>query len=307
MKNALIALIVIAILGVGGYYTYMKQKEITAERKARESAMMEDKMKEDAMKESEGEAMMEDKTKTVLGQSAGGHDIVAYHYGEGEKEVLFVGGIHGGYEWNTALVTYNIMDYLAQNPSAVPTGVKATVIPVLNPDGLNKVVGTTTKFAASAVSSSEATQISGRPNGNGVDLNRNFDCDWKAEGTWRSTKVSGGTAAFSEPESKAVKAYIEANNPAAVIVYFSAAGGVYSSNCHDGVSAETSALTKAYATASGYSAHEEFDFYSITGDITNWLAKINVPAISVLLTNHTDVEWTKNQKGVEAMLKHYTQ
>ncbi len=51
-----------------------------------------------------------DKTKTVIGQSAGGKDITAYHYGEGAEEILFIGGIHGGYEWNTALVAYETMD-----------------------------------------------------------------------------------------------------------------------------------------------------------------------------------------------------
>jgi hypothetical protein len=38
----------------------------------------------------------------------------------------------------------------------------------------------------------------------------------------------------------------------------------------------------------------------------NWLAKINIPATSVLLTNHTDTEWVKNQAGVLALLKLYS-
>ena len=198
------------------------------------------------------------------------------------------------------------MEYLTAQPAAVPEGVKVTVIPVMNPDGLVKVVGTTSAFAAADVPSSQDTQVSGRVNGNGVDLNRNFDCDWQASGTWRNAKVSGGTAPFSEPESAAVKAYIESARPDAVIVWFSAAGGVYSSSCGEKVSPAISALTKAYATASGYAAHENFDAYSVTGDITNWLAKNDIPAISVLLTTHTDVEWIKNQKGIKAVLEHVT-
>ena len=70
---------------------------------------------------------------------------------------------------------------------------------------------------------------------------------------------------------------------------------------------ETGALTKIYAKASGYPAYENFDFYALTGDMTNWLAKNNIPAISVLLTNHTDVEWEKNQAGIVALLKHYAE
>jgi hypothetical protein len=116
--------------------------------------------------------------------------------------------------------------------------------------------------------------------------------------------VSGGTTTFSEPESKAVKAYLEKTTLEAVVVWFSAADGVYSSSCGGKPSAATSALNKAYATASGYASHEGFDAYSVTGDITNWLAKNDVPAISVLLTTHTDIEWIKNQKGIKAVLDH---
>jgi hypothetical protein len=47
----------------------------------------------------------------VIGKSAQGRNITAYHYGTGSDEILFIGGIHGGYEWNTALVAYQAMDY----------------------------------------------------------------------------------------------------------------------------------------------------------------------------------------------------
>lgn len=249
-----------------------------------------------------------DKTKTVLGKSVDGNDIMAYHFGEGAKEVLFVGGMHGGYSWNTALVAFNLVDFLKDNPTAVPTDVKVTVIPLLNPDGFNKVIGTTTgEFNTSTVTKDSTKLTSGRFNGANVDLNRNFDCDWQAVGTWNKTPVSGGSAAFSEPESRAIKSYVESSKPKAVVVWYSAAGGVFASNCHEGVSGETDALTKKFATASGYPAHSSFDFYATTGDMTNWLAKIGIPAISVLLSNHTDAEWSKNLEGIKAVLKYYAE
>jgi len=246
------------------------------------------------------------KAETVIGQSILGNNINAYHYGNGDKEILFVGGLHGGYEWNTVLVAYQLMDYLKANPDAIPTSVKVTVIPVVNVDGLNKVVGTTGRFTASDVPKSESATVAGRFNTNSVDLNRNFDCDWQASAVWQNKTVSGGDAAFSEPESKAVKNYIEANKIKAAIVWYSAAGGVYSSNCHGSILTETTALTNAYAKASGYPAYQEFDIYATTGDMVNWLAKKSIPAISVLLTNHTDVEWTKNLAGIQAVLKYYS-
>lgn len=247
-----------------------------------------------------------DTTKTVTGTSVKGNAITAYHFGEGQDEILFIGGIHGGYEWNTVLVAYQLMDYLTANPNVIPKNVKVTVIPVLNPDGLNTVVGTTGRFSQADVSSSDKIVTSGRFNANTVDLNRNFDCDWKSTGVWQTKTVSGGNTAFSEPESQAIKSYIDTKKPTAVVVWYSAAGGVFASSCHNGVSSETSAITKKFATASGYPAYESFDFYATTGDMVNWLAKSNIPAISVILTNHTDTEWTKNKAGIDALLKYYT-
>ncbi len=244
--------------------------------------------------------------QTVLGKSVEGRDIMAYHFGTGDDELLFIGGIHAGYSWNTVLLAQELVEYLETNEASLPANIKVTVIPVMNPDGLNKVVGTSSpNFSPSSVPSSQATQISGRFNANNVDLNRNFDCDWKPESTWQSRKVSGGSAAFSEPESQAIKNYVESKNLKAIVVWYSAAGGVYASSCHNEDMKMTTDLTSLYAKASGYSGYSKFNFYEITGDMVNWFAKKNIPAISVLLTNHKDVEWTKNKAGIEKMIEFY--
>ncbi|HVV14927.1 MAG TPA: M14 family metallopeptidase [Candidatus Paceibacterota bacterium] len=301
MKKSLIAVIVIIlviILGAGVYF-WMQQSSNTANVTPPDTTGTTPDTTQ-ATTTAEGASV-------VIGKSAGGNDITAYNYGTGDTRILFVGGIHGGYEWNTSLVAYQLMDYLEAHPDAIAKNETVTVIPVVNPDGLKKVVGTAGPFTAADVTVSSAATVPGRFNANTVDLNRNFDCDWQAEGTWQNTKVSGGTSAFSEPESQAIKAYVESHDPAAVIVWYSSAGGVYASSCHNGVSAATAALTKTFADASGYPAHQTFDFYEITGDMVNWLAKNQIPAISVLLTNHTDTEWTKNWKGIAAVLNAYAE
>ncbi len=254
----------------------------------------------DTADDTEEEVMNED--ETVIGSSFSEHAITAYHYGSGSDEVLFIGGIHGGYSWNTNLVAYELMDYLEDNPSVIPDNVKVTVIPTLNPDGLEAVVGTTGRFSASDVPASEAETIPGRFNGRNVDLNRNFDCEWQSDAVWQSRSVSGGSAPFSEPEAQAVRDYIE-NNIVAAVVWYSAAGGVYASTCHNGIAPETTSLMNTFANASGYSAHDSFDYYEITGDMVNWMAGEGIPAISVLLTTHKDVEWSKNKAGIDAVLK----
>ncbi len=240
--------------------------------------------------------------REVIGSSAAGNDIVAYHFGDGDTELLFVGGIHGGYSANTSLVAFEMISHLEANPDLVPENVTVTVIPVMNPDGLERVTGTVDRFDASDIARDTATQITGRFNDNEVDLNRNFDCQWKAEGTWQNRTVSGGSAPFSEPEAKAVADYVTQTKPAAAVVWYSAAGGVYASSCNNGVLPATNSLMETYANASGYPSYAEFDYYEITGDMVNWLAKERIPAVSVLLTNHVDVEWNKNRAGIEAVI-----
>lgn len=244
------------------------------------------------------------KDVSVLGTSVGGREITAYHFGTGEKEVLFVGGVHGGYSWNTALLGFNLVDYLKKNPSAVPNGLKVTVIPVLNPDGLASVVGTSSVFTKADVNPNESVQVQGRFNGNNVDLNRNFDCAWQPTGTWQSKKVSGGTKPFSEPEAEAIRNYVANNTIASVVVWYSSAGGVFPAKCDGAASDETRTLTDTYSKASGYPAIPNYDYYEITGDLPNWLSKNDIPAISVLLATHDDPEWNKNLNGVKAVLSH---
>lgn len=299
MKKIIIVLVVVLLVGVGVYYFINSSSKLVFD-----NADVPNNSDNNIDATSTKDLI---KTETVIGSSALGRDIMAYHYGTGTStELLFIGGIHGGYEWNTALVAFEAMDYLKTNPNIIPDDVKITVIPVLNPDGLIKVVGTSTRFTLADVPTVESKTIPGRFNGNEVDLNRNFDCDWQAKATWQNKSVSGGTAAFSEPESQAIKNYIEIQNPKAVIVWYSAAGGVFSSSCHNGVLPETNTLTNLYAKASGYPAYEEFNFYEITGDMVNWLAKEKIPAVSVLLTDHTNTEWSKNKAGIDAILRYYT-
>ncbi len=306
-KTGISIIVVLLLMMVGGGMYLLGQRSSTDDYNAKQD-LQDDTMTSDRMASTTDDDIQEDEDKPVesIGTSVNGNDIMAYHFGGGDKELLFIGGIHGGYGWNTVLLAYELIDYLKSTPTAVPEGVKVTVIPVLNPDGLETTVGTTDRFEKSDVPNDEAKLVAGRFNGNTVDLNRNFECDWQAEGVWRSQAVSGGDKAFSEPEAAAIRDYVQTTNPTAVVVWYSAAGGVFASNCHSGVLPETTTLTDLYAKASGYKAYAEFDFYEVTGDMVNWLAKESIPAISVLLTDHKNVEWSKNREGILAIFEHYS-
>ena len=120
----------------------------------------------------------------VIGHSVQGRAIDAYTYGTGSTTLLFVGGIHGGYEWNSVLLAYTFMDYLKANPDFVPDNLSITVIPSANPDAVFAVVGKEGRFIASDVSTDTKVLTSARFNSDNVDLNRNFACKWQPKSTW---------------------------------------------------------------------------------------------------------------------------
>lgn len=241
--------------------------------------------------------------KQVIGTSVQGRAIEAYTYGHGSEHLLFVGGIHGGYEWNSVLLAYSYIDYLEKQPPA--EAVTITVIPVLNPDGLFAVTGKEGRFAATDASTDTAVLARGRFNANNVDLNRNFDCKWKPESTWRSTTVSAGTSIFSEPEARALRDFVLKETPVAVVFWHSQANAVYASECEAGILPGTLAAMNAYATAAKYPAISTFDAYPVTGDAEGWLASIGIPAITVELATHESVEWERNLPGIQALIRVY--
>lgn len=242
----------------------------------------------------------------VIGTSVQGRKIESYTYGTGPTKLMFVGGIHGGYEWNSVLLAYQFMDYLEKNPSIVPSNLNISVIPVANPDGLYKVIGKEGRFSFADVPADEGPTGNGRFNAHEVDLNRNFDCKWKPESTWRSKTVSAGTAPFSEPEAQAIRDFVLKNKPDAAIFWHSQANAVYASECQNGILPKTLDIMNAYANAAGYSAVSSFDAYPVSGDAEGWLASVGIPAITVELKTHATVEWDKNLAGVKALFGYYT-
>lgn len=242
----------------------------------------------------------------TIGFSVEGRQIESYIFGSGATHIAFVGGIHGGYEWNSVFLAYKFIDYLIANPKAVPSYLTVAVIPSANPDGMFKVVGKVGRFLLTDVPKDDALLVSGRFNTNGVDLNRNFDCEWQPKSTWRNNPVSAGTKVFSEPEAMTLQGFVQSFKPKSVIFWHSQSGSVYASQCQDGILPETLNIMNAYAKASGYSAVKSFDAYPITGDSEGWLASIGIPAITVELKTHETVEWEQNLAGVKALFTYYT-
>jgi predicted deacylase len=236
--------------------------------------------------------------REVIGRSTDGWPIEAYRFGDGDVHVALIGGIHGGYEWNSALLAYQMIDYFTGHPGRIPASLSLTVVPVANPDGLGAVLGHTGPFAPAEIG---VVPRDTRFNGNGVDLNRNWDCDWTPTGRWGVRVVSGGAAPFSEIETRILRDLITTEPMDAVIFWHSSVPGVYPGGC-GGPTPAARTLAETYAAAAGYPQYESFSAYQITGDASNWLASQGIPAIIVELTNHWDTDWEQNLAGVWAVL-----
>lgn len=244
----------------------------------------------------------------IIGGSVQNRPIEVYRFGTGDTELLYVGGVHGGYEWNSILLAYEFIDYLDANLSTIPGNLTISVIPNLNPDGLYQATGLEGRFATTDITDySMHNTGEGRFNANNVDLNRNFACNWAPESTWRGQVVSAGSAPFSEPEAQALRDYVRETNPAAAVFWHSRANAVYASECNDGVLPETLKLMNTYADAAGYAAVPSFDAYPITGDMEGWLASIGIPAVTVELDTRTSTEWQQNRAGAITIWNLYSE
>lgn len=245
--------------------------------------------------------------RKVIGKSVEGRDIEAYIYGTGPTHLMFVGGIHGGYEWNSVVLLYQFMDYLKENPDAIPKNITVAVIPSANPDGVYRVIRKEGRFEIGDVPTLDQVSGTGRFNAHEVDLNRNFDCKWKPKSTWKGKVVSAGTSAFSEPETVAIRDFVSTYAPAGAIFWHSKANAVYASECEYGILPKTLDIMNVYSQASGYGAIKTFDAYEVSGDVEGWLASINIPAITVELKTHETIEFEQNLAGIKAVLKYYEQ
>jgi hypothetical protein len=234
----------------------------------------------------------------VIGRSTGGHPIEAYRFGSGPVPVALVGGIHGGYEWNTVLLAYEMIDYFTEYPDMVPGSISLYIIPAANPDGLVLATGHAGRFDPADLV--ENTFL-GRFNDNEVDINRNWGCHWEPVGYVFEIEIDTGSAPFSEAETRILRDFILEREMEAVVFWHSQMGAVFPGGC-DVPHRPSQSLARRYAEASGYDYQESFGEYPVSGDAADWLAAQDIAAIEVELISHDQGEFEQNLDGVLALL-----
>jgi predicted deacylase len=220
--------------------------------------------------------------RIVIGRSIENRELVAWQYGEGPVTLVLVGGIHGGYEFNSAILVEQLAETVRDDPDSVLPGVRLVMIPAVNPDGLVRGRGP-----------------EGRFNANGVDLNRNWGCGWQPTSYWQDQTTSPGTHPFSEPETAALRAYLLALEPSAVIFYHSAGEAIFVGSCEE-TSATSQWLGDLLSEATGYPNEVTFEYYEVFGTADDWLDEQGIPAVTIELADRTEPELARNLAGVMA-------
>lgn len=161
----------------------------------------------------------------VIGRSLSGRAIFSLSIGTGDTKVLYAGGFHGQ-EWLTSLILFKFFENLCdayntdstisalKMPSCLE-GRKLTIIPCVNPDGIE--IAQHGSAAANAYQPLVDKIANGdfsnwNANSRGVDINHNFDAGWeelreieKKNGILGpSPRQYGGSAPESEPETSAL-------------------------------------------------------------------------------------------------------
>ena len=146
----------------------------------------------------------------LLAKSVEGRVIEAYvRRGPARNTTLILGGIHGD-EPKGVLVARRLIDLLEADRRTA-TNVRWVIIPTVNPDGYERRK---------------------RRNARLVDINRNFPT-----GNWergpRRSRMFGGDAPGTEPETKAVIKAVERYRPQRIIALHSISDGLHCNN-YDG-------------------------------------------------------------------------
>lgn len=226
----------------------------------------------------------------TYGQSINGRALEAIRIGNGAKAVILIGGLHAGFAPGSVTVAQQAATYFSRNLSELPRSITLYIIPNANPD-----------------SPTDPGELRGRLNARSVDLNRNWDCRWTANPEWRNQTVNGagGVAPFSEPETAALRDFILARDPVAVVFWEArATNGLVSPGSCGMRPRVSSSVAGIYGLAAGYNVanFEDLTSQELNGDSTNWLDEQGIPAISVLLPTYSDADWQSNLAGIRALL-----
>lgn len=240
----------------------------------------------------------ENTVREVLGTSVEGREIYRYTVGTGNRTALFVSAIHGN-EVGTVKLAHHLLAEICQDEE-LTKGLTCHVVPCLNPDGYHRALKHPDYLHGGRV---------GRFNANEVDLNRNFDTpSFQRDAFWNhglnyqeSTKVFAGEAAGSEPETRALTEFIEANDVDVLFMFHNAGQDVMGSS-----HALAKQLSQIFARCTGYSLVSDHMWKSLaqTGTPREWCEQRKIPLVEIEGPNRWSSGWSTQKGALLTTLKH---
>ncbi|MEK7728390.1 MAG: M14 family metallopeptidase, partial [candidate division KSB1 bacterium] len=218
---------------------------------------------------------------------------------ENETRVVFLGGHHAR-EWIAVDVPYLIAAHLlteyGSNPqiTALVDNAEIWIVPMVNPDGHQY-----------SVTSQRLWRKNRRNNGDGtfgVDLNRNYGYAWGGPGSSGDSfsEIYRGPSAFSEPETQAVRNFLQAHPPRALITYHNFSQLILYPWGNTNAAPPQRGLLDSLAVAmanrirdvhgENYTPEQASDLYLASGDTGDWLlATFGVPGFTIELRPRSSV------------------
>lgn len=223
---------------------------------------------------------------TSLGQTHGGRQIYALWVGAvqaGEQgqfipTAAYLGAHHAREHLSVEvplLAAKRILEESASNPriQRLLETRRMVFIPMVNPDGAMHDIrdGRYHMWRKNHRQTRDGVE--------GVDLNRNYDQNWARGGSSSNPRsdVYHGPAPFSEPESRAIKEFVEQNPELRAMISFHSFGELVLypwSGSYDPVGARDRRIFESWgrelAVSNGYRVQQSSDLYVSTGDTCDW-------------------------------------
>lgn len=237
---------------------------------------------------------------SVIGRTYTGRGIFSLSLGNELNCALIVGGVHGC-EWLTCLVIYKYIAVLceAAQKEGFVSSIKiapllnkfgVTFVPCLNPDGTEIAVRgldgagnmrhITEKIPCDDYSRWNANSV-------GVDLNHNFNAEWKKERMLEiengiissSPRQFGGFSPESEPETKAITELCRRKKFRTATAFHSQGEEIYSGFCgREPVKSQM--MAKILACSCGYKTVENSGLASYAGFKDWFISEFSKPAFT---------------------------
>jgi len=192
--------------------------------------------------------------------------------------IIFMGSHHAREHLSTE-VPLNVLEHLLKNYGKNPEITKLVnerdiyYVPMVNPDGaMYDIKGRRYKMWRKNMRSE-------RNNLYGVDLNRNYGYGWGGRGSSSSRRsdIFRGPKPFSEPETSAIKNFIEENQHVKIVLTYHTFSELILypwGHKNEGVGGKDQqvfeTMARKMATWTGYTPQRSSDLYVASGDTCDW-------------------------------------